>query len=122
MAEMVPGGFDSGPEHKTLRSVSISARVAAELGADWVKIAYVPGFEQVIETCYVPVVALGGPPKDDPAATLEMVRTAMDAGASGATVGRNIWKAENPAGMAAALRAVIHDGASVEQALPLLAR
>jgi DhnA family fructose-bisphosphate aldolase class Ia len=122
MAEMVPGGFDSGPEHKTLKSISVSARVAAELGADWVKIAYVPGFERVIETCYVPVVALGGPPKDDPAATLEMVRAAMDAGASGATVGRNIWKAESPAGMAAALRAVIHEGALVEQALPLLAR
>jgi DhnA family fructose-bisphosphate aldolase class Ia len=51
-----------------------------------------------------------------------MVRAAMDAGASGATVGRNIWKAENPAGMAAALRAVIHDGARVEQALTLLAQ
>jgi fructose-bisphosphate aldolase, class I len=120
MAEMVPGGFDSGPEFKTLKSVSVSARVAAELGADWVKIAYVPNFEQVIQTCYVPVVALGGPPKDDPCATLEMVRAAMDAGASGATVGRNIWKAEDTTGMARALAAIIHEDATVEQAWALL--
>ena len=66
MAEMVPGGFDSGPEFRTLRSVSVAARVAAELGADWVKTSYAPGFEQVIETCYVPVVVLGGPGQDDP--------------------------------------------------------
>ena len=117
MAEMVPGGFDSGPEFRTLRSVSVAARVAAELGADWVKTSYVPGFEQVIATCYVPVVVLGGPGKADPRATLEMARAAMDAGASGATIGRNIWQAENPTGMAAALAAIIHEGATVDAAL-----
>jgi DhnA family fructose-bisphosphate aldolase class Ia len=114
---MVPGGFDSGPEFRTLHSVSVAARVAAELGADWVKTSYAPGFERVIETCYVPVVVLGGPGQDDPRATLEMVRAGMDAGASGATVGRNIWKAEDPQGMAAALRAIIHEDATVEDAL-----
>ena len=68
MAEMVPGGFDSGPEFRTLRSVSVAARVAAELGADWVKTSYVPGFEQVVATCYVPVVVLGGPGQANPRA------------------------------------------------------
>ena len=48
MAEMVPGGFDSGPEFRTAESIAIAARVAAELGADWVKIPYAAGFEQVI--------------------------------------------------------------------------
>jgi DhnA family fructose-bisphosphate aldolase class Ia len=120
MAEMVPGGFDSGPEYRTLSSLKVAARVAAELGADWVKIAYAPGFEQVIETCYVPVVVLGGPPREDPAATVEMVRSAMDAGAAGATVGRNIWKAPDPTAMARALAAVVHEGASLDQAMALL--
>ena len=120
MAEMVPGGFDSGPEFRTLRSVSVAARVAAELGADWVKTSYVPGFEQVVQTCYVPVVVLGGPGQDDPRPTLEMVRAGMDAGASGATVGRNIWKAADPTCMARALGAIIHEDASVEAATALL--
>jgi fructose-bisphosphate aldolase, class I len=120
MAEMVPGGFDSGSEFRTLRSVSVAARVAAELGADWVKTSYVTGFEQVVQTCYVPVVVLGGPGQDDPRPTLEMVRGGMDAGASGATVGRNIWKAADPTRMAGALGAIIHENASVEAALALL--
>jgi len=120
MAEMVPGGFDSGPEFRTLHSVSVAARVAAELGADWVKTSYVPGFEQVVATCYVPVVVLGGPGRADARATLEMVRSSMDAGAVGATVGRNIWKAKNPTRMASALRAIIHEDASLERAAALL--
>ncbi len=45
MAEMQPGGFDSGPEFCTAENVALSARVAAELGADWVKIPYAPEFQ-----------------------------------------------------------------------------
>ena len=120
MAEMVPGGFDSGPEFRTLKSVSVAARVAAELGADWVKTSFAPGFERVIETCYVPVGVLGGPQRGGTAATLEMVRSAMDAGAVGATIGRNIWKAPDPTRMAAALTAIIHDDATLDQAEVLL--
>ena len=40
MAEMQPGGFDAGPDVCTPEAVSISARIAAELGADWVKVPY----------------------------------------------------------------------------------
>jgi class I fructose-bisphosphate aldolase len=119
MAEMVPGGFDSGPELRTLESISVSARVAAELGADWVKIPYVDGFEQVVESCYVPVVVLGGPHRDDPAQTLTMVKAGLAAGAAGGTIGRNIWQAANPAAMAAALVALIHRNATVEAALAI---
>ena len=108
MAEMVPGGFDSGPELRTLESIAISARVAAELGADWVKIPYVDGFEYVIETCYAPVLVLGGPHSADPAATLAMVERAMKAGAKGAVVGRNIWKADDTVGMVRALSEIVH--------------
>ncbi|MEW5956200.1 MAG: deoxyribose-phosphate aldolase [Chloroflexota bacterium] len=120
MAEMVPGGFDSGPEFRTLDSLKVSARLAAELGADWVKIPYGEGFEQVVASCYVPVVVLGGPPKADPRRTLEMVKAGMLAGGVGAVVGRNIWKAAHPAKMAAALSAIIHQAATVAEALERL--
>jgi DhnA family fructose-bisphosphate aldolase class Ia len=100
----------------------VAARVGAELGADWVKTSYAPGFEQVVATCYVPVVVLGGPGNANPRATLEMVRAALDAGAAGATVGRNIWQADDPRRMAAALRAIIHEDASVEHAMEILHR
>ncbi|RME85135.1 MAG: deoxyribose-phosphate aldolase [Caldilineae bacterium] len=108
MAEMVPGGFDSGPEHRTLERVALAARVAAELGADWVKVPYVPGFEYVVETCYVPVLVLGGAHRPDVAATLDMVQSAMQAGARGAVIGRNIWKAAEPTEVARALADIIH--------------
>jgi class I fructose-bisphosphate aldolase/fructose-bisphosphate aldolase/2-amino-3,7-dideoxy-D-threo-hept-6-ulosonate synthase len=108
MAEMVPGGFDSRPEFRTVESVSLAARVAAELGADWVKVPYVEGFRRVVEGCYVPVVVLGGPASAGPQATLAMVKAALQAGAVGGTIGRNIWQAGNPAAMAAALAGVIH--------------
>jgi DhnA family fructose-bisphosphate aldolase class Ia len=122
MAEMVPGGFDSEPEYRTLDSISVSARVAAELGADWVKIPYVDGFEYVVETCYVPVVVLGGPHQEDPAATLAMVKAGVDAGAAGGTIGRNIWQSRRPRGMAAALAAIIHQGATVQEALSIFSQ
>lgn len=120
MAEMVPGGFDSDPQYRTLESINVSARVAAELGADWVKIPYAPGFEAVIESCYVPVVVLGGPHQDDPRTTLAMVKAGMQAGAVGGTIGRNIWQSANPQGMAAAITAIIHQDASVDEALDLM--
>ena len=63
MGEIVPGGFDSGPEFRTPESIAISARVGAELGADWLKIPYVEGFEQVTAGCFQPVVMLGGAKK-----------------------------------------------------------
>jgi DhnA family fructose-bisphosphate aldolase class Ia len=119
MAEMVPGGFDSGPEFRTLESVSVAARVAAELGADWVKVPYAEGFERVVQTCYVPVVVLGGPHQDDPYDTLRMVKAGMQAGAAGGTIGRNIWQSKNPRGMAAAIAGIIHHNLSVEEALTL---
>jgi DhnA family fructose-bisphosphate aldolase class Ia len=117
MAEIVPGGFDSPPEKRTLDAISVSARVAAELGADWVKIPYVEGFEYVVRTCYVPVVVLGGRKKDDPRRTLSMLRASLDAGGAGAAIGRNIWQSPDAKSMTAAMSALIHRGASVDDVL-----
>jgi len=63
----------------------------------------------VVETCYVPVLVLGGPYHTDPSATLDMVGRAMQVGAKGAVVGRNIWKAEDPSQMVQALSQLIHN-------------
>jgi DhnA family fructose-bisphosphate aldolase class Ia len=120
MGEMVPGGFDSGPEFRTAESIAISARVAAELGADWVKIPYAEGFDRVTATCYVPAVMLGGARKGDERKMLATIRTALDVGARGVAIGRNIFQADNPAAMTAAIAALIHADAMVDEALALL--
>jgi class I fructose-bisphosphate aldolase len=120
MGEIVPGGFDSGPEFRSAESISISSRIGAELGADWVKIPYTEGFEQVTFGCYVPVVILGGAKKGSERVMLENIRAALDAGASGVAVGRNIFQADDPASMTAAVAALIHDDVPIEAAMEIL--
>lgn len=122
MAEMVPGGFDSGPEFRTADSIALAARVAAELGADWVKIPYADGFERVTSTCYVPAVILGGAKKGSERQMLETIKAALQAGGVGVAVGRNIFQADNPAQMTAAVASLIHHDGSVEDAMEILQR
>jgi class I fructose-bisphosphate aldolase/fructose-bisphosphate aldolase/2-amino-3,7-dideoxy-D-threo-hept-6-ulosonate synthase len=121
-AEMVPGGMGGGPEMRTLENVALAARLGAELGADWVKVPYVPGFQHVTERCFKPVVILGGSRRDSVTQVLEEVKAAVTAGAAGITMGRNIFGADDPQAMTAALAAIIHDDATVKEALDILHR
>jgi DhnA family fructose-bisphosphate aldolase class Ia len=121
-AEMVPGGMGGGPEIRTVENVALAARVGIELGADWVKVPYVEAFGQVTRTCFKPVVIMGGSKRTSKAEILSEVKAAMDQGASGATIGRNIFEADDPEAMTAALSAIIHQGASVQAALAILSR
>lgn len=108
MAEMVPGGFDSPPDKRTPEAIALAVRVGAELGADFVKTPYTPGFERVVSTCYVPVVVLGGAKRGNEAAMLADIQAAIDAGGAGVAIGRNIFQAEDPAVMTAAVAQVVH--------------
>lgn len=112
MAEAVPGGFDSGPEYRTHESIALAVRVGAELGADFIKTPYVAGFEHVTRTCYVPVVILGGAKRGSERDMLAEIKAAVDAGGAGVAIGRNIFQADNPAAMTAAVAAILHEGAS----------
>ncbi len=100
--------------------IKYSARVAAELGADIVK-GYYTGdpetFREVIEYCPVPYVVLGGPASNDPKVFLRFVREAMDCGARGVSVGRNVWTYKNPTAITRAICRIVHDDASAEEAL-----
>ncbi len=122
MAEIVPGGFDSPPELRTPDAVKLSARVAAELGADWVKIPYVHSFEEVVRTCFVPVVVLGGPLHNDLTITFSMLHASLLAGGAGGVIGRNVWQSGHTQAMTRALRAMVHEGADAAQALEIFQR
>ena len=65
----------------------------------------------------MPVIVLGGAASGDERAFLQGVREAIDAGAAGVAIGRNVWAQEHPRRMARALQAIVHEGASVEVAL-----
>lgn len=121
-AEMVPGGMGSGPEFRTAENVALAARAGLELGADWVKVPFVQNFEEVTDVCFKPVVIMGGAQRGSEFEFLSEIRTAMDGGAAGGTIGRNIFEADEPEAMTAAIAAIIHDDASVDAAMAILKR
>ncbi len=119
VAEMVPGGFDSGPEFRTLANHQLAARFGSEYGADLLKTPYCDRFEEVVRSCFTPIVVPGGS-KMTAKQLLTMVYNAMRAGAIGCAVGRNIWGAADPTKMTAALAAIIHGAAGVDEAMRML--
>jgi DhnA family fructose-bisphosphate aldolase class Ia len=122
MVESIPGGWPN-TEMRTPEKVAAAARVASEAGADCVKTFYTgdkESFKAVIDNCPVPVLILGGPKIDSDRGILNMVRDAVDVGAAGVTMGRNIWEHMHIAGMTAALAAIIHDDASAQSAYRLI--
>ena len=122
LAMMYPRGRKIKDEY-SVDVVKHAARVGAELGADVVKVSYTGSpetFRQVVEGCHVPVVIAGGPKMDSERAVLEMVKGAMDAGAAGISIGRNVFQHKNPTKMVKALCMIVHEGKSVEEALEFL--
>ena len=94
----------------------LATRMCAELGAAFVKTYYVEkDFETVTSACPVPIVIAGGKKLPEKEA-LQMARNAIDQGASGVDMGRNIFQSEAPVAMIEAVRMVVHKGASVKEA------
>ncbi len=97
------------------RYLGLSCRIAAELGAHFVKTYYCEGFEEVVRVTPVPLVVAGGkkvPERD----AIALAWRAVQAGARGVDMGRNIFQSDCPAGMIRAVRAVVHEGAGVDEA------
>ncbi len=122
MAEMLPGGLMSS-DLKTAENVRLAARIGVELGADFIKTEYVgpeESFQTVVEHCYRPILILGGSKTSDEQALFSTVRSCLDIGAAGVVMGRNVWGHPRPEAMVKALAAMIHNNASVTEALDLL--
>jgi len=100
------------------RYLSMASRVCAENGAHVVKTYFCKNFEQVASTCPVPIVLAGGKklPELD---ALSMAYQAIDQGASGVDMGRNIFQAGDPIAMIQAVRSVVHDREKPEKAYEL---
>ncbi|RKX79085.1 MAG: fructose-bisphosphate aldolase [Spirochaetes bacterium] len=123
MAEMLPGGFGDEPP-KTAENIKLSCRIGAELGASIIKTTYVGAreeFEEVTRGCFVPVVILGGTKTEDLEGLFRVVRDAMDAGAAGVVIGRNVWRSENPQRITSALVDLVHHDITTEEAMKIVA-
>ncbi|MDP6278259.1 MAG: 3-hydroxy-5-phosphonooxypentane-2,4-dione thiolase, partial [Nitrospinota bacterium] len=101
------------------RYFGLATRIAAEIGAHYIKTYYVePGFERVTAGCPVPIVIAGGKKLPELEA-LAMAYKAIDQGALGVDMGRNIFQSESPVAMIQAVRAVVHDDETPEKAFDL---
>lgn len=101
------------------RYLALASRICVEIGADMVKTYYCENFRQIVSACgNVPVVIAGGK-KIEERKALEMASGAIKHGASGIDMGRNIFQSNNPIGMIKAVRAIVHEGVSVNAAFKI---
>ena len=106
-----------------LNNTKHAARVGAELGADIVKVVYTgdpESFAEVVQGCPVPVVIAGGAKMGSDEDIFKMVAGALEAGAAGLSIGRNAFQHENPTKMIEALSKMVHDNATVAEAIDVL--
>jgi len=106
-------------EKRDERYLSLSCRIAAELGARVVKTYYCERFERVTKGCPVPIVIAGGPKVDTEYEVFQFVYDGIRKGAIGVNLGRNIWQNDHPVAMIRAIRVIIHENATPEQAQKL---
>jgi len=110
---------ESDPE-----AVRHAARIAAELGADLVKVTYTGSadtFRRVVEGCPIPVLIAGGEKAETDRDVFENVAGALAAGGAGVCIGRNVFQHDRPLAMMRAICAMVHDNASVTEAARMVA-
>ena len=121
MAHIYPRDYTNGPkivhDHD---NILWAVRCGIECGADVIKVPYtgdIDSYREIVSTCPVPLVAAGGPRCETLREAVAMMGQVVQAGARGATIGRNIWGSSDPAKATRAFMSVIHDQISAEQAL-----
>jgi 3-hydroxy-5-phosphonooxypentane-2,4-dione thiolase len=106
-------------EKRDARYLALACRLAAEIGAHVVKTYYCEGFSKVVEGCPVPIVVAGGPKLNTEVDAFQLAHDALQAGAIGVDMGRNIWQNDHPVAMIRAIRAIVHERATVKEASDL---
>ncbi|MCL2295833.1 MAG: 2-amino-3,7-dideoxy-D-threo-hept-6-ulosonate synthase [Methanomassiliicoccaceae archaeon] len=103
--------------------VAHCARVAAELGADMIKVSYtgdIDSFKNVVKGALAPVLIAGGPKMGSDMDILNMVYDSIEAGGRGVSIGRNIFQHSNPRAMTEAISGIVLKGMTVKEAAKLL--
>lgn len=104
---------------RTPQYFRLATRMCAELGATYIKTYYVEEeFETITAGCPVPIVIAGGKKIPEPDA-LELAYRAVQEGAAGVDMGRNIFQADHPVAMIQAVRSVVHEDRKPAEALEL---
>lgn len=107
-------------ESITPKDISFAMRIGIELGADLIKTSFVrpkEEYAEIVRQCYRPVVVLGGEKTKTEQETFAAIAEALEAGATGVAIGRNVWQHANPGGICRALVELVHGSGSVDKAL-----
>ncbi|MGC9444702.1 MAG: 2-amino-3,7-dideoxy-D-threo-hept-6-ulosonate synthase [Candidatus Methanospirareceae archaeon] len=118
LAMMYPRGPKVQSEHE-VEYVKHAARVGAELGVDMIKTNYTGSpetFKEVVQGCQIPVVIAGGPKMGTEHELFEMIYDAIQVGAAGVSIGRNVFQAENPILLVRKISKLVHERYTVEEA------
>jgi fructose-bisphosphate aldolase, class I len=114
--EVYPGKTGQiGPEefHDLIKT---SCRIAAELGADFVKTFYTgPHFADIVQATPIPLIVLGADKVEEPKA-LDLAENAVKAGARGVVFGRNVFECARPVDFLAALGEIVRQGMPAAEA------
>lgn len=123
LAMMYPRGHDI-KDPCDVEVVKLATRIGVELGADIVKTNYTGDpetFKEVVRGAgKVPVVIAGGEKSKEVKGVLQSIKDSIDAGGAGVAMGRNVFQADDPSKMVAAVNAVLHGGKSVDEAMKIL--
>jgi class I fructose-bisphosphate aldolase len=118
--------YARGPRLRAQFSEAFSshcARVAYEIGADMVKVQYTgdpESFRRVVQSVPIPVLIAGGPKMSNDREVLDMIQGALDAGAAGISIGRNVFGAERVGPLCRAIGSMLHEGVRADKALQRL--
>ena len=107
---------------RDFRYLALSCRIAAELGAHIVKTYYCEDFYRVVEGCPVPIVVAGGKKFSEPEEALQLAYQAVENGAAGVDMGRNIWQSDFPIAMIKTIRTIVHANSTVQEAKEIFMR
>ena len=123
MIEAVLWGPEIPPEKRNdPELINRACRVAFELGADLIKTEYTgdeASFRDITSNYPIPILVLGGS-KIGLEDLFRRVKEAMNAGARGVVIGRNVFQAESPARLVMALNAIVNDGVATSDALKIV--
>jgi putative autoinducer-2 (AI-2) aldolase len=100
------------------RYLGLACRIASELGAHIVKTYYCKDFTKVVESCPIPIIIAGGKKTSEKDA-LQLTFDAINDGASGVDMGRNIWQSDHPVEMIKAIKSIVHDNYNFQEAYNL---
>lgn len=122
--EIIPRVSYADPKQTmpTSDDLALAMRLGLEYGCDMVKTVYngdPKGYAQAVASCHLPVIMAGGPKSGDELAIFQQLKDAMTNGACGAAVGRRVWGSPNAATVLDAIRAIVMDGVSLENAVAI---